>query len=195
MKLFNNNAKSFLWVFIFITSLIAVMCLVSCGDRNRDLRIIPLSPPHEVAWSKGDVIDLYWKYSEELDKVAEIVLTSDAFRQSVTEGSEYVYIISNNQKQYFSEEDWMKIADLFEKIRNDMIVRSWEEGEDVIIINFEPKYVVEGDITKSSGDWYITTLYYLENQEIMEKYRSALPLNDLEHIGGYWYINEKIKKG
>jgi len=165
--------------------LIVVICLAACGRSYEPSRIIPRDS--KIAWTKYEVMDLYWMYSDELDEVAEIVLTSDAFRQNATAGYDYKSIINSDEEQFFSKEEWEKIIDLFEKIRTSQIVRSWQEGEDIVRLNFNPLY--------RDRNWFITTLYYFKTPEIAEKYKSANSLDGLEHLNGYWYIYEQFRKG
>jgi len=184
MKPYKKNKKSLNWLKI-IAIINAVVCLTACGSSYEPSRIIPKDS--KIAWTKYEVIDLYWMYSEELDEVAEILLGNDAFRQSVIEGYNYVYIGSTREREFFSDEDWESIVGLFEKTRMDMIYRSWQEGDDIVHLNFNPLY--------RDRNWFITTLYYFKNPEIAEKYKKAKSLDGLEHLNGYWYINEQFRKG
>jgi len=185
MKPIQDSKRNFPVVFVITAAIIAAVCFTACKSSDKPTRIIPIYS--EISCTKTEAVDLYCKYSEELDEVAEILLASDTFRQSAIVGCEYVYIGNTDKKEYFSKGDWNKIADLFENVRMNKIVRSWQGGENIIIISFWPKYV--------NGDWFTASLYYYENPEIVETYRSLFSLDELEYLNGYWYINEQFRKG
>ena len=194
MKSFQNYNKNRSGLLKIIAALTAVICLTACcindttySARDESSSIIPYDSV--VAWTKDEAIGLYWMYSEELDEVAGIVLASDDFRQSAIDGYDHVGIISNKEKIYFSEEDWGKIVDLFEKTRPIQIGRSWEEGEDVVFLGFTNRLAIDG------GYWVTCTLYYIDNPKVAEKYRNDLYTENLEHLDGYWYINEFSTEG
>jgi len=120
--------------------------------KNGSMRIISLCltmkvdipGDSEIAWTKELLHEIYWEHKEELDEVAEIVLTSRLLRQRIFDEAEVsdeahnyyytknLYITNETYRDCFSEEDWRKISDLFEKIHPSAIVLSLRYGHDFV---------------------------------------------------------------
>jgi hypothetical protein len=172
--------------FLKLTAILIVLaCLSACNSPS------PIVPNGcLVEWTKGEVIELYWEYKDEMNEVAEIVLACDTIRKRIIENYEFGEISNNSQKSWFSEDDWYQITDLFEKIRPYMIVRSLREGDDdfdVVWIDFSPRYLKDGYVSSS--------LYYFKNPETAEEYKAYMVEGEtLEHLDGYWYIHENFSR-
>ncbi|MCL2672755.1 MAG: hypothetical protein FWF10_12125 [Clostridiales bacterium] len=78
-------------------------------------------------------------------------------------------------KKFFSETDWKKIVALCEEIRPLAIERS--NGGAICIY---------GKRIKTDTGWVSTSLEYFHNESTSAIYSKE----GLEHLDGYWYINE-----
>ena len=180
LKIEKKGVKKFPQI---IAVIIAQACLSACGATPPS--IIPFES--EVAWTKEELIEVYWEYKEELDEVAEIVLASESLYERMRETNDDGFISSEAYKKYFSEGDWEKIVDLFEKIRPSELIRSLRLSDDVVSIDFKGRNV--------EGDHIWASLYYFKNPETAEAYKGYSFVGDgLEHLDGYWYINEKLRE-
>ena len=180
-----RNRKKFIWRgFRAVTIFIAIVCLTSCtSSPSSSSDIIPSDSL--IAWTKEELIDLYGENKEELNEVAEIALACDTLKQRIVENHEDWEIRYSSQSDWFSEDDWAKIVDLFEKIRPYMLMRSLREGDDAIWFHFSYRKVEDGYI-------YIS-LYYFKNPETAEAYKAYIDVGEgLEHLDGYWYYTESF---
>jgi len=183
MKKFRDNKK-----IQFMILKITAMCLIifvfaSCS------RYAPEIIPQDsiILYSKDELIEAYWRYKDELNEVAEIVLNSNSFRQRIIDGKEGDWdICSDYVKGDFSEEEWGSIVDLFEKIRPYMLMRSLREGNNVFYINFGQR--------KVNGDWISNSLYYFKTDKAVDDFSKYSWVGELEHIDGYWYVDEFVSK-
>ena len=187
MSVFKNGKKSIWGFFKIVTLSITITCLSACTQSPSS--IIPSGS--RIEWTKDDLSEAFWEYKDELNEVAEIVLASESLRQSMigNDASEdykdyntnFGYIASEANKDYFSEEDWGKIVDLFKKIRPLEIVRSLRHG-DVVWIDFIGRKVDDGYLR--------TSLYYFRKPKTVDVYNSYIFSIgvELEHLDGYWYI-------
>ena len=195
MKQFNNVQKGE-WSFSKIVAiLVSLSCLAGIiislvflydigafDDPSPPAWIIPME--NEIAWTGEELKEVYWEYKEELDEAAEIVLASDPLRKRMLETNDNAFIRSLGYKEYFSDEDWEKVVDLFEKVRPYEMVRSLWDG-DVVRINFSRRNV--------EGGYYWSSLHYIKHPEIVEYYKRKLYVGEgLEHLDGYWYVNDKF---
>ena len=176
-----RNRKKFIWRgFRAVTIFIAIVCLTSCTSLpSTSTTIIPSDST--IAWTKEELKDLYWENKEELNEVAEIALACDMLKQQIVENHEDWEICYSSQSDWFSEDDWAKIVDLFEKIRPYMLMRSLRSEDDVIWFVFSYRKVEDGYIHIS--------LYYFKNPQTAIAYKLA---GSLEHLDGYWYVNEEF---
>ena len=179
MNLFRTHKKD-VGRFLKLTAIfIAVMCLSAC--RSSSPFIIPNGSLIE--WTKDELNEAFWEYEDELNEVAEIVLASESLKQRMIDSYDDGFIAGEAYKKYFSDEDWGKIVDLFEKIRPYELIRSLRLGDDVVWIDFSYR--------KVKGGYLAAALYYFKNPETAEAYGSYVG-RGLEHLDGYWYISEKF---
>jgi len=180
MKTFQNNTKIIFRLFKITAIVIALICLTSC-----DFYYPFIIPYNSVtSYTKDEFMDMYWEHKDELSEVAEIVLASDSLKQRIRDNNEIDWAIhSDSVKDDFSEEDWEKIVDLYEKIRPVTIMRALRKNDDVVYIRF---YSIEEDGS------YIDSLFYFKNAETAEAYKGYSWVGELEHLDGYWYVEEEI---
>ena len=179
MKKHNKHIFRFLKIPAIAISLV---CLVACG--NRVSRIIPFDST--VAYTKVELIDLYWEHKDELNKVAEIILASDSLLQEIIDNRDVERDVNNSsQKKHFSEDDWEKIVNLYENIRPLTIER---ELYGAVGIYFGRQ--------KVDKDYVSYSLRYFRNDVTLEYYKYQHFRyrweKDFEHIDGYWYIRTRI---
>ena len=167
--------KSFRWVPLSVTFSLVLICLGACSNNHS---IIPVGST--VAYTKDELIDSYWEYKDELNEVAEIVLSSESWLQFIVDNNHSGGLLSaTSQAKYFSEEDWNAIVELFKEIRPIMIERRRDE---VVHIPFER--------IRAAGDYTGVCLFYIKDIETAEKYKNFIWVDNLEHLDGYWYIDE-----
>lgn len=137
-------------------------------------------------YTKDELVDLYWAHKDELTKVAEIVLASDTLRQRIRDAYEVDWgIFAKYDKRYFSDSDWNKIVDLFKKTRPYMIMRSLRQG-DTVYFDFRVRRLNNVEIKNS--------LYYFKSTATMEIFKKFIWVGELEHLDGYWYIDEHMRE-
>jgi len=182
-----GNKKGWMRKFFKITVIFLVLIgLVSCGGSPT-----PIIPRRSViAPEKNELVDLYWTYKDELNEVAQIVLTSEALRQRIIDGSRnFRQISSDFVREDFSEEEWEKIVDLFEKIRPSVITRTYYgEGNNVIHVSFS---------TRRVGEYVFSVfLFYFEQPGRVAGYRrfEEFWTGPIEHLDGNWYISERVRE-
>lgn len=180
MRLSQKSKKRWLWVFGTVGVVLALVLIWRLSWTGAP----DIIPPRSVAtYTKEQLADLYWEHKDEFNKVAEIVLASDAFRQRIIDNNDDDWgIRSEYLKDDFPEEGWGEIVDLFKVIRPYMIMRSLREGRDVVYFSFASQ--------KTSGLEISTSLYYFKSAGTMEKYKDYFWVGVLEHLDGYWYIGE-----
>jgi len=173
-----KQGKKVAIILIFIS--LIVICFLLSLEKGR------IIPSHRIVkYSKDELTDLYWKYQNELNEVAEIIIASNSFRQSIRDSNDIDRGISTEAtKQYFSEDEWNKIVDLFQKICPLMIMLSLRNGDRVVYINF--------GLVKEKNYYISTSLYYFKNPYTAERYKEYIFIDSLEHLDGYWYIGENI---
>ena len=156
---------------------ISLVCLAACGGSAPF--IIPIKS--SIIYTKDELIDQYWEHKDKLNEVAEIVLASDSLLQEIIDNKDLERDVwSSSQKKHFSEDDWDKIVDLYEKIRPVTIER---RRNGAVYIDFNRREI---DTT------YIdTSLYYFGSAETADAYRTNIH-ETLEHLEGYWYIREWV---
>ena len=183
MKVLQNNK---VWKLCKVISIVLVLSiLVACGGIQF---IIPLRS--QEAHTKDELIELYWEYRGELHEVAEIVLTSEAFLQRIIDGPRnFAEIGSVSVKDDFSEEEWERIVDLFEKIRPFRITRTrYAGGDNVIYISFPSRRV--------DGYFVSAYLFYFECSERAREYKrhNRFWTGDLAYLDENWYVSEHIRE-
>jgi len=157
---------------------VSLVCLVACSSI--EAHIIPHNS--RVAYTKAELIDLYWEYKDELSEVADIVLTNDPLLQDIIDNKDAERDVSaNSHKRYFSEDDWEKVVDLYEKIRALTIER---ERSGAVSIYFR--------LQKADKNYINNSLIYFRNEETLEYYQKNRWEEEFEHLDGYWYIRSMI---
>lgn len=136
-----------------------------------------------VSHTKYELIDLYRENRDELNKAAEAILTSDLFLDKIKDGEDGdEYILFKSDSQYFSKSDWEAIVDVFKTLRPYSIDRSLRDGYDVVYIVFTER--TEDGVKKHNN------LYYIKDAEAVKCYEEYIWVGELEHIDGYWYIDQ-----
>ena len=92
------------------------------------------------------------------------------------------YILFKSDSQYFSKSDWEAIVDVFKTLRPYSIDRSLRDGYDVVYIVFTER--TEDGVKKHNN------LYYRKDAEAVKCYEEYIWVGELEHIDGYWYIDQ-----
>jgi len=174
MKKFHKQTKSafrFIKAIVIFTSLV---CLTSCGGS--------IIPNNSIAtYTKDELNDLYWENKDELNEVAKIILANEELYRQIIENNDVERDVwGKSQKKLFSNEEWGKIVDLYKKIRPYTIER---RRNGAIYIDFAQRKVGGSNIS--------TSLYYFGSEETANAYRVSR-FETLEHLEGYWYINEWI---
>ena len=174
MKLFQNGKKNTGILLKIVAIFMALVCVSACmGDAAL---IIPYSST--IAPTKSELIDLYWEYKDELTEVAEIILASDSLRQELIDNNDVeIDVCAKSQKEHFSEEDWEKVVNLYEKIRPYTIER---RRSGAVYIFFAPIKTKGGCISNSlhykykpgtwpqgmgpplDGDWHIHSEFFAD---------------------------------
>ncbi len=181
MRLFQKRKKRWFWFLGTVGILLALVLMWRLSWRGAP-SIIPSR--HVATYTKDELADLYEAHKDEFNKVAEIVLASDAFRQRIIDSHEGDWEIKTEYvKDDFSEGDWNEIVDLFQKIRPYMIMRSLVLG-DTVYFDFGHQ--------KTSGMEISTSLFYFKSAATMEAYKGYIWVGDLEQLDGYWYIGEHV---
>ena len=172
MKTFQNckkGVRGILWIILIIITLV---CLSACD-------IIPANST--IAYTKDELIDLYWENEDELTEVAEIILSSDSLLQEIIDNNDdEMDVWTKADARHFSKEDWVKIVDLYKKIRPSTIER---RRRGAVWFIFPSR--------KVDGGYVDTDLYYFENEEKAKAYKIGMvDEKTLEHLNGNWYTRE-----
>ena len=182
MKLFRKSFKKFPWGFlIFIVLIIAFLAVWFDIKANVNFTII--APSRASAYTKDELADAYWRNREAFTNVAEIVLANERIRQIIINNYDDDFdIYTKNDKRFFTEPEWKQIEELFLEIKPTMLMLSLRNNDRVVYFNF-PDTHVNGKVTG-------TSLFYFKNSATMERYKGYVWVGTLEHLDGYWYIEE-----
>lgn len=136
--------------------------------------------------SKSKLIDLYWDNKVALNEAAESILSSSSFERKIRDGYDGdEYIMFKSDSKYFTKSDWKSIVKVFKIFRPYCITRSFRAGYDVVYISFGERE--ENGRRKRNG------LYYFKVPEAAECYEGYIWVGELEHIDGYWYVDEWVE--
>ena len=162
-----------------IVTLILIVCFVfvciSCGTKeehfiNENIKY----------YSAEELEDVFLSNEEQFSEMAKIMLDNDDFymEKEARDGDGDARVIANQDKQYFSEEEWEKIEEFFKNIAPLDVTRY--QG---FIIGFHFPMNDEG---------YTSTLYYFSHGTYMLEFDyHESHADSFKEIKEKWWIGEK----
>lgn len=128
------------------------------------------------SYSVEELTVLYESLNVKYQDVAAIVMENNTIKQIMIDSKEEVVSIDSiMEKEYFSNEEWQKVEDLFRTTGMNRIERSIKSGKDVIIF-----------IYRNSN--FTTELFYCvttdEQDLLYHKQRTSV----FQEIDEYWWV-------
>jgi hypothetical protein len=137
--------------------------------------------------TKEELTDLYWQNKTVLNAVKDSVLSNKGMTQELIKFREgHTGILTDHQKDFFSEEEWENIVSVFERLHPYMIMLELRGRSLKFYIDFS-KLKLE---TRSK---YVR-LYWFPSEKELEnrKERSFADSIEVSQLDGNWYIVEEI---
>ena len=136
--------------------------------------------------TKDELTDLYWQNKDLLNSVKNSVLSSKKFLQALIDYQEGDYDIScQDDKKYFTEEEWTDIVSVFEELHPYMIMMERKGRPVKLYINFNDLKIESGSKT--------TELYWFPSEDELAYHTKYSLADSVEYtqIEEGWYVVEE----
>ncbi len=136
--------------------------------------------------TKEELTELYWQNEDLLNSVKSSVLSNEGMLQELIEFKEGdTGILTEHEKDFFTEDEWANIVSVFEKLHPYMIMME-RKGRPLTF------YIVFGYLKQDSVS-KCTLLYWFPNEEekIYHEKPGVFPNGVFTQIDGGWYIVEE----
>ena len=136
--------------------------------------------------TKEELTELYWKNEDLLNSVKSSVLSNEGMLQELIEFKEGdTGILTEHEKDFFTEDEWANIVSVFEKLHPYMIMME-RKGRPLTF------YIVFG-YRKQDSVSKCTLLYWFPNEDerIYHEKPGVFPDGVFTQLDGGWYIVEE----
>jgi hypothetical protein len=136
--------------------------------------------------TKEDLSDLYWQNKDLLNSVKDSVLSNKAFLQVLVDQKDGdAGILTDENKDLFSEDEWADIVSVFEKLHPYMIMME-RKGRPM-------KFYISFDDLKLDKGSKETSLYWFPSEEELKYHKEYSLADSVEYtkIDEGWYIVEE----
>ncbi len=138
-------------------------------------------------YTKEELTDLYWQHEELLNNVKESVLNNEAVLQAlVDEKDGDTGIYTYHDKDFFTQEEWNDVLNVFENLHPYMIMME-RKGRPL-------KFYISFDDLKVDSCTKSTSLYWFPDVKEIKYHKEVSSADSIEytHLDGNWYIVEEI---
>ena len=176
------------WKKVFLgLILLSILALTTCFVIDLSSGANFLIPSNSVEYhTKEDLADLYWKNKDLLNSVKDSVLSNKAFLQVLVDQKDGdAGILTDANKDLFTEDEWTNIVAVFETLHPYMIMME-RKGRPLIF------YIAFGSLTQDSVE-KSTLLYWFPNEDerIYHEKPGVFPDGVFTQIDEGWYIVEE----
>ena len=167
-----------------VLSVISIAACVVIEVSKSPKSIIPIESVEYK--TKEELTDLYWQNKVVLNSVKNSVLSSKSLMQALDDYKEGDINVSyQNDKKYFSDEEWENIVSVFEKLHPYMIMMERKGRPVKFYINFDSLQLDTGSKR--------TSLYWFPNEDEIAYHKEHSLADSVEYtqVDGNWYIVEE----
>ena len=136
--------------------------------------------------TKDELIDLYWQNKDLLNSVKNSILSNKAFLQVLVDQKDGdAGILTDSDKDLFTDEEWTDIVSVFEKLHPYMIMMERKGRPVKLYINFNDLKIESGSKT--------TELYWFPSEDELAYHTKYSLADSIEYtqIEEGWYVVEE----
>ena len=170
---------------IFAVIVVALVVWIAIDFSTSAKFIIPTGATEY--HTKEELTDLYWQNKTVLNAVKDSVLANKGMTQELIEFREgHTGILTDHQKDFFTEEEWENIVSVFENMHPYMIMLELRGRAMKFYIDF-PSLKLETGSKRMMLYWFPS-----EKELERRKEHSFADSIEVSQLDGNWYIVEEI---